>query len=92
MKNKSLFSQIILLILIAAVCVIVTVGAALFAGSDHATLFDFQNLNIANMIPVLIIGCFISCVIVGIGALFAARSVFIKIKDYISGENGGERK
>ena len=93
MKNKSFFSQIILLVILSVVCVILTVGIALFVGSCNTTLFDFQNLNFANMIPVLILGGFISCVVVGITVLFVARSVFLKVKDYLSNNNdGGEKK
>ena len=33
------------------------------------------------MIPVLILGGFISCVVVGIAVLFVARAVFLKIKE-----------
>ncbi len=80
-----------LLIILSLVCVILTVGIALFVGSYNTTLFDFQNLNFANMIPVLILGGFISCVIVGITVLFVARSVFLKVKDYFvkTNENDG---
>ena len=95
MKNKSFFSQIILLIILSLVCVILTVGIALFVGSYNTTLFDFQNLNFANMIPVLVLGGFISCVVVGITVLFVARSVFLKVKDYFietNENNGGSKK
>ncbi len=84
-----------LLIILSLVCVILTVGIALFVGSCNTTLFDFQNLNFANMIPVLILGGFISCVVVGITVLFVARSVFLKVKDYFSEtneNNGGNKK
>ena len=92
MKNRSFFSQIMLLIILSVVCVIVTVGVALFVGSYNTTLFDFENLNFANMIPVLIFGGFISCVVVGITVLFVARAVFLKVKDYLSDNNGGDKK
>ena len=84
-----------LLIILSLVCVILTDGIALFVGSCNTTLFDFQNLNFANMIPVLILGGFISCVVVGITVLFVARSVFLKVKDYFSEtneNNGGNKK
>lgn len=84
-----------LLIILSLVCVILTVGIALFVGSCNTTLFDFQSLNFANMIPVLILGGFISCVVVGITVLFVARSVFLKVKDYFSEtneNNGGNKK
>lgn len=94
MKKKSFFSQIILLIILSLFCVVLTVGIALFVGSCNTTFFDFQNLNFANMIPVLIIGGFISCVVVGITVLFVARSVFFKVRDYfneINENNGGNK-
>lgn len=81
-----------LLIILSVICVILTVGIALFVGSYNTTLFDFANLNFANMIPVLILGGFISCVVVGITVLFVARSVFLKVKDYLSDNNGGDKK
>ena len=95
LKNKSFFSQIILLVMLSIICVIFTVGIALFAGSFNTTLFDFQNLNFANMIPVLILGGFISCVVVGITVLFVTRAVFLKVKDYFvetKENNGGNEK
>lgn len=95
MKNKSFFSQIILLIAISLICIILTVSIALFVGSYNNILFDFQNLNFANMIPVLVIGGFVSCVIIGIAVLFVARTVFLKVKDYFAEtdeKNGGNKK
>lgn len=94
MKKKSIFSQIILLIILSIVCVVLTVGIALLVGSNNTTLFDWENLNFSNAIPVLIIGGFISCVIVGITVLFVARSVFFQVKDYLSDKtkNGGDTK
>lgn len=81
-----------LLIILLVISVILTVSIALFAGSYNAALFDFENFNFANMIPILIIGGFISCVVVGITALFVARSVFLKIKDYMSENYKGDKK
>ena len=92
LKNKSFFSQIMMLIILSVICVILTVGIALFVGSFNTILFDFKNLNFANMIPVLILGGFISCVVVGITVLFVARSIFLKVKDYLSDNNGGDIK
>lgn len=92
MKNKSFFSQIMMLVILSVVCVALTIGTALFAGSCNTALFDFENLNFTNMIPVLIFGGFISCVVVGITVLFVARAVFLKIKDYLSEDNGGDKK
>ena len=92
MKNKSLFTQTILVILLAVICLFSTVIIAFLVGSLNAEIFDFKNLNFSNMIPVLLIGGFISCVIVGICILFIGRSAFIKVKDYFNEnnrENGG---
>jgi hypothetical protein len=47
------------------------------------------------MIPVLVFGGFVSCVVVGITVLFVARSVFYKVKDYFietKENNGGSEK
>lgn len=94
LKNKSFFSQIMLLVILSVICVVLTVGIALLVGSSNATLFDFENLNFSNMIPVLILGGFINCVVVGITVLFVARSIFYKVKNYLSEEdkNGGDKK
>lgn len=96
MKNKSLFFQIIGLIIIALICILLTVGIAILAGSLNAELFDFSKLNFSNMIPILIIGIFISCFIVGIGVLFVLRTAFLKAKDYLKNNdnknNGGNIK
>lgn len=94
MKNKSFFTQIILLIVLSIICIVLTVGIALFAGSIDVTLLDFKNLNLANVIPVLLIGGFISCVIIGIVVLFIARSIFFKVKEYLAetNDNGGKEK
>lgn len=94
MKKKSIFSQIILLIILSVVCVVLTVGIALLVGSNNTTFFDWENLNFSNAIPVFIIGGFISCVIVGITVLFVARTVFFQVKDYLSEKtkNGGNTK
>lgn len=89
MKNKSVFTQILLLIIMSLVCIAITIGFAFFAGSYQVDMFSFENLNFSNMIPVLVIGGFISCVIVGITVLFIGKSVFIKIKDYLSEEKSG---
>ena len=83
MKNRSLFMQFITLIILAILCLLLTVGIALLVGSLNVDLFDFKNLNLANMIPILIIGGFISCVIIGICFLFFARTAFFKAKDYL---------
>lgn len=92
LKDKSLFSKILLLILLVVLCIVTTIGIALLAGSSDTALFDFGNLNFGNLIPVLIIGCFISCIVIGIALLFVARSVFSKLRDYFeeNNKNGGK--
>ena len=91
MKNKSIFSQIMLLVVLFAVCVFLTIGIALLLGACDTTLFDFQNLNLANTIPVLICGGIISGIVMVIMIMVVARSIFFKVKDYIF-ENGGDKK
>ena len=91
MKNKSLFAQSISLIILAVVCLLLTVVIAFLAGSLNVELFDFQNLKISNMIPVFIVGGFISCVLVGICFLFVTRTAFLKAKKYFEeSEKKGE--
>ena len=83
------------MIILAIVCILLTVGVAVLVGSINAELFDFSNLNFSNMIPVLIIGIFISCVIVGICVLFVMRTAFFKVRDFLEEENknnGGTSK
>ena len=92
MKNKSLFVQIISLIVLAVVCILLTVVIAFLAGSLNIELFDFENLNFSNMIPVFIIGGFISFVLVGICFLFVARTAFLKAKNYLEENETKEEK
>lgn len=95
MNQKSLFVQIIFTVIVAVICLVLTVGIALLVGSLNVELFDFQNMNFSNMIPVLLIGGFISCVIVGICVLFATRTALHKAKDYFketNKENGGTKQ
>ena len=83
MKDKSLFMQFITLIILAIVCILLTVTVAFLVGSLKTELFDFKNMNFSNMIPVLIIGGFISCMLMGICFLFFVRTAFFKAKDFI---------
>lgn len=92
MKNKSLFAQVMLVVILAICCIILTVVIALIAGSSDTTLFDFSNLNIANMIPIFLICGFICCVVIGIAVLFLSRSVFLKLKNQLTDNDGGEKK
>ena len=90
MKNKSLFAQILAVVILAVICLLLTLGVTLLAGSLNVEIFDFRNLNFANMIPVFLVGCFISCVIIGICILFIMRTVWVKAKDYLK-ENNKEK-
>ncbi len=87
MKNKSLFIQIISVVIVALVCLVLTVFVSLLAGALNMELFDFKNLNLSNVILVLLIGGFISCAVVGICVLFVARTAFFKAKDYLKETN-----
>ena len=84
MKKQSIFSLIVFLIILSLLAICLVVAMALFAGTFETTLFDFSNLNFANVIPVLVFGGFICCVIIGIAVLFVVRSVFLKTKDYFN--------
>lgn len=92
MKNESFFSKIILLVILFIFCIVLTIGIALLAGTHNTTLFDFKNLNYENVIPVLLIGGFISCIAIGITVLFMAKSISLKIKKYLSDNNGGNQQ
>lgn len=95
MRNKkSLSSQIIFTVIIAAVCLILTVVLSLLAGLLNVELFNFRNLNFSNVIPILIIGGFISCITVGICILFVIKTAWIRAKDYFkeTDEEKGETK
>ena len=87
MKNKSLFFQIITIIIVAVVCLLLTLVVSLLAGSLNVELFDFENLKLSNMLPILLVGGFISCVIVGICVLFVMRTAFFKAKDFFKNTN-----
>ena len=84
MKKKSIFGGILLLIIVSLICIILTVFVALLAGSVDVELFNFQKLNLSNMIPVLIVGAILSCFVIGIAVLFVGRMLFFKMKDYFS--------
>ena len=94
MNNKSLFTKALLLIVLALFCIVMTVVLACVFGSVDTVVFDFRNLNFANVIPVLIIGGFFTCVIVGLAVLFFSRSAFLRVKDFLKENNddGGNKK
>ena len=91
MKNKSLFVQIIFLILLTVCLLFLTIAVAFLAGTFNVELIDFKSLNISNMIPVFIVGGFLSCVTIGICCLFIGRKAFMKAKDYFE-ENDQKKK
>ena len=93
MKKRSVFTQLILLIFVAVACVVATLLLAFWAGSHSGDLMNWENLNWGNVIPVLLIGGFICCIIVGIIVLFIARNIFQKTKDYLAdtNKNGGSK-
>ena len=93
LSNKSTFKKIIIIVITALICLTLTAVIALLFGSVNTEIFDFSNLNLSNMIPIIVLGIFISCVIVGILVLFLAKDVFEKIKDvFFKNDNGGNNK
>ena len=81
-----------LLVIVLVICIVLTVGIAFLLGSSSTDLFDFKNLNLSNVIPVLVIGGFITCVAVGIIVLFVAKETFLKVKKHLYDDNGGDKK
>ena len=94
MDKKPIFPKIMIVIVVALVCLILTLLTAFLFGSIDTDIFDFSDLNFSNMLPVVIIGGFISCVIVGILIIILAKDVFLKVRDYFfkSKEDGGNEK
>ena len=94
MKKKSVFSQVLIIAIVILVCIVITVTAALIIGSSEKEFFNFKSLNISNMIPVIIIGGFVCCVISGILILFLARNIFAESisKNSNSDKDGGKEK
>lgn len=93
MKKKSLFSKILIIVIVAVVCMVLTLTAALLSGSSKNDIFDLSSLNISNVLPVIFIGGFITCLIVGILILFLAKDVSEKIKNHLfNNTHGGDEK
>ena len=94
MNKKPIFTQILILIGVLLVCIFFTIILALIAGSVDSVIFDFSSLNFANVIPVIIIGGVLTCIIVGIAVLFVSRSAFFKVKEFIfdKKENDGGKE
>lgn len=91
-KQGSVFAKAVILLVVAAICVIVTLTAALLIGSVDMNLFDLSRLNLANTAFVLIIGGIISVLVIGIAVLFLSREVFNITKKYIFKDDGGDDK
>ena len=72
-----------IIIVVTLICFVLTILTAFLFGSINANVFDFSNLNFSNMLPIIIIGGFVSCVAVGILVIILAKDVFIKVKDYL---------
>ena len=87
MKNTSLFMQLLLLITLMFIGITLTVSVALLAGSIETSIFDFRNLNIANMIPVFIFGGLITLFTAVVVLLFTSRTLFYKIKNFFEEDN-----
>lgn len=93
MKQKTIFSKIMIIIIVALVCLILTLLLAFLFGSVDVDIFDFSNLNFSNMIPVIIIGGLISCVIIGVLVVVLAKDVFSKVKDdFFKNNNDGRNE
>ena len=83
MSKKPIFTKIMIIIAVALVCLVITLTIAFLLGSINTNIFDFSNLNFSNMLPVIVIGGFISCLVIGILIIILAKDVFIKVKDYL---------
>ena len=94
MSQKPITTKVVVIIVVGLLCFLLTVLSAFLFGAIDADVFDFSQLNFSNMIPVMIIGGFLSCVVVGLLVVFLAKDVFIKVKDYVleSEKDGGNEK
>ena len=94
MKGKSTFAQLLTIIIVALIGIILTLIIAFWVGSSDAQIFDLRNLNWANVVPVILIGGFITCVSVGIVVMIVSKNVFMKIRDYFLEDktDGGKNK
>ena len=92
MNKKSTFSLIMTVVIVALICITLTIAIAVLVGSAESDLFDLSKLNWSNVIPVIIIGGFISCIVVGIVVLFVSKNIFLKVRDYLFETNKEEEK
>ena len=81
MSEKPIFAKIMIIILVTLLCLVLTLSTAFLLGSINTEIFDFSNLNFSNMWPVILIGGFISCVVVGILIIILAKDIFLKVKN-----------
>ena len=94
MKNP-IFSKLLIAIIVALVCIALTISIALMVGNTSTDLIDFSELNWSNVIPIILLGMFITGGIVGVILLIAAKDVFAKAKEYIDQSNkkdGGKKE
>ena len=93
MKNP-IFSKLLIAIVVALICIALTVSIALMVGNTSTDLIDFSELNWSNVIPIIILGMFITGGIVGVILLIAVKDVFVKAKEYIdqSNKDGGKKE
>ena len=82
MKNKSTFSKLLTIVIVALIGFVLTMVTAILVGSADTLIFDLREINWGNAIPVILIGGFITCVAVGITVLVVAKNIFLKIRDY----------
>ena len=94
MSKKPIFPKVIIILTVALICLVLTLSLAFLFGSINTEVFDFSNLNFSNMLPIIIIGGFVSCVIIGFLIIFLAKDVFVKVKDYFfeTKNDGGKEK
>ncbi len=84
MKKENLWTKMIVLVLVIFFCLFMTLALAFLAGSVEEPLFDFGNLNFSNMIPVLIIGGLMSCMILSVCFLLFSKSFSGKIREFLA--------
>jgi energy-coupling factor transporter transmembrane protein EcfT len=82
----------VIFVLVIFFCLFLTLALAFFAGSIEKPLFDFRNINLGNMIPVLIIGGLVSCMIISICFLLLSKSFSEKLKELWDKNNSKSQK
>ncbi len=94
MNKKSVFSQMMLAIIVSLICIVLTVVVALWVGNSNSDIFDLSELNWSNMIPVFVIGFFITGGAVGVILLFTAKELFTKAREYLNDikKDGGKKE